>query len=196
MPAVEDSGQGEGEDDDEDEEEEEEEGDDDEFIDVLDVLDGRGEPDLGDDGGNASRSDDKNALPHKNTRGKDIEWNGIESNGNGERSDEEDGSDEEEDEEEGEDEDVIISGDEEETDPDALEALGNFVSKLETGAKRKADDEDDNASSASQLKKKKQKILRDRTEAGKEGEFGARAAGMFSPKSKFNLLISTKVRAS
>lgn len=192
MSAREDSGQGEEEDDDGEEEEEEEEGDDDEFIDVLDILDGRGEPDLGDDGDNASRSDDKNTLSHKNTLEEDLEWNGIESGANDEKSDDEDSSDEEE---EGEDEDVIISGDEEETDPDALEALGNFVSKLETSAKRKADDEDDGASSASQLKKKKQKILRDRTEAGKEGEFGARAAGMSSTKSKSDLLTTAKVQA-
>ncbi|KAA1468136.1 Utp14-domain-containing protein [Dentipellis sp. KUC8613] len=134
------------------EEEEEEEGDPDDFIDVLDVLDGRAAPYLG--------SDDDEDRPARNEDAK------------GGRSDE----DEDEGEESGAEapnDDISMSGDEQEADPDALEGLGNFISSLETGKKRKADD----TAGADDAGRRKRRIIAERTEAGQEHEFAAQASG-------------------
>lgn len=151
--------------------EEEEEGEDDEFLDVLDVLDGRGEPDFGDED-KASATKENPAAELRGDENKD--------------EDEDESMNKEEDSEDDEDEDdedagAISGSDEDEADPSALDALENFVSGLETGAKRKASEEDregDADESATQVKKKK-RLLKDRTESGIENEFGARAAGKY-----------------
>jgi len=122
-----------------------EDGDSDEFLDVLDVLDGRGKPDLGDD---------------------DAQ----------DQSDEEEGEEEEEgDEEMG---DAFAPSDlEEQPDGDALDHLGTFVSQLEPGKKRKADEpSEDAAANGAGPPTRKRRMLKERTEAGVEGEFGVHAA--------------------
>ncbi|KAI5118044.1 hypothetical protein M0805_005893 [Coniferiporia weirii] len=158
--------------------EEEEEGEDDEFFDVLDVLDGRGLPDLGDDQ-DAAKSDgaslEKSRDPSLkndnsvNKGGSDVDADMVEAEEDSDEEDEDSGE---------EDAGLDVSGsDEDEPDLSALDNLGSFVSGLETGAKRKAADEDeDNAEEVgvSQIKKKK-RLLKDRTEASAESEFGARA---------------------
>lgn len=155
-------------------EEEEEEGDDDEFLDVLDVLDGRGEPDFGDDEGAKSR-------PHGNS---DVESpkrdkkQGLqEDSGEGsEEGSEEEGSEEEENEEESN----ISGSEDDEADVSALDSLGTFVNSLEVGGKRKAEDDEGQNEEPGELPvqvKKKKRILKDRTEGGAENEFGARISG-------------------
>ncbi|TFY71054.1 hypothetical protein EVG20_g1958 [Dentipellis fragilis] len=133
------------------EEEGEEEGDPDDFIDVLDVLDGRAEAYLG--------SDDDEDRP---ARKQDAEGGS---------------SDEDEDEEdepgaEAPNDDISMSGDEQEADPDALEGLGNFISSLETGKKRKAETADTDDAS-----RRKRRVITERTEAGQEHEFAAQVSG-------------------
>lgn len=146
---------------DDSEEEEEEEGDPDEFIDILDVLDGRGEPDLGDE---------------------KEEMETIEGAERNEDEDEDEAEDEDEDEGEGEDageegsdeEGFALSADEEDA-PEALEGLGTFISGLDTGKKRKADE----AEASGDPARRKRRIIQERTEAGAENEFAAKVSGMY-----------------
>lgn len=154
---------------------EEEEGEDDEFINVLDVLDGQGEVD------NLSDDDESSKKPTKEQkqisslllRSNDEENEEIVGNGDDDESDD--------DESPHEDEEITLSVSEDE-DADVGDAIGRldeFVSGLPTsGTKRKlmGDDEVENASN-DQVKRRK-KFLKDRTEGGVENEFGARAAGL------------------
>lgn len=123
----------ENEDDSEEDEDEEEEGNPDEFVDVLDILDGKAEADNG--------SDDMDQTPGRHN-----------SSGS---------------EEESEDEQQPIPSDDEEN-PEALDHLDAFISNLETAAKRKAPDEEE---SNAPVGVKKRKLLKERTEAGRENEF-------------------------
>ena len=144
---------------DDSEEEEEEEGDPDEFIDILDVLDGRGEPDLGDE---------------------KEEMETIEGAERNEDEDEDEAEDEDEDEgedaaEEGSDEEGFALSADEEDAPEALEGLGTFISGLDTGKKRKADE----AEASGDPARRKRRIIQERTEAGAENEFAAKVSGMY-----------------
>ncbi|KAL0580728.1 hypothetical protein V5O48_001286 [Marasmius crinis-equi] len=145
-----------------DEEEDEESGEDDEFIDVLDILDGRGEPlNEDEDTVDAPKPGPSKQKPH-------------------EENDEEDG-DEEEDEDE-EDENISISlSDAEEDAAGALDDLQNFVSSLDPSSsskKRRADNEDGESQSQPSTQPKKRRLLREQTEAGEENEFRTKAAGL------------------
>ena len=136
----------------------ESDGDDDEFLDVLDVLDGRGDPDFGDESDGDIRG------------GKDPE----NESGGDEDEEEEDGDEEEDEEEDGEMNRAFAPSDaEQQSDEEALDNLDAFVSKLEPGKKRKAEDEpSDAAVSAGVAPKPKRRMLKERTEAGVENEFG------------------------
>lgn len=161
------------------ERDEEEEGDDDEFIDVLDVLDGRGIPKFDDeDDGNALGSDGKPEDSQREPKVLDRRNGSLAEDsdqGNVSNEDDEDSSGEGS----GLDDYFSISGSDEEADPSALDALGNFLTGLETGTKRKLmqDDTKDEDELRAQAKKK-MRPLKDRTEAGTEGEFGAKVASM------------------
>ena len=151
------------------EENNEEEGDPSEFIDVLDVLDGRGDPDSGDDMGEVERQDQASAKGNRE---------GAEE-GDGEGVDEDMERSEEDSDEQSEDEEetgIVISaseGEEDEGGDSALQELEHFVSSLDAGQKRKALDEDDVQHGGDSKPARKRRLLRERTEAGAENEFAA-----------------------
>ncbi len=138
---------------------EDEEGEDDEFIDVLDILDGRGEPDNGTDN-EAQPSSSKKPTPPtpacagENTEGRDT--------------------DEEEEEEESDEEDPFTPSDEDEAVPEALENLQNFISTLDTSSKKRKSSAEEPPVDAPP---RKRRILKERTEAGEENEFRTHGAG-------------------
>ncbi|KAK0205350.1 Utp14-domain-containing protein [Desarmillaria ectypa] len=135
-----------------------EEGEDDEFIDVLDILDGRGEPDNGTD--EAQPSSSKKATPPTPSRVRENVEGGD--------------KDEEEEEEESGEEDLFSSPDEDEAAPEALENLQNFISTLDTSSKKRKTSADDLPVDAPP---RKRRILKERTEAGEENEFRTHGAG-------------------
>ncbi|KAI0652546.1 Utp14 protein-domain-containing protein [Trametes meyenii] len=148
-----------GEDDDEDDEEEE--GDPSEFIDVLDVLDGRGEPESED----GKREVNETGISFDQAT--DISGDGHENDdmdGEGELS-----------QDEGDDEDDVdsVSEGEEGQDDSALQELESFVTGLDAGQKRKAPDEVDAEPEQNAKRARKRRLLPDRTEAGAENEFAA-----------------------
>ncbi|KAI0654444.1 Utp14 protein-domain-containing protein [Cubamyces menziesii] len=152
---------------DEDEDEEEEEGDPSEFIDVLDVLDGRGEPESEDERGKAQREDVQKERASRKTAEADEEDEEMDS-------DEEAHSEEEDSEEGGDDEDeemISASEVEEEGDDSALLDLENFVTGLDAGQKRKAPDDEDGKEGEEAKRARKRRLLPERTEAGAENEF-------------------------
>ncbi|KAF4603269.1 hypothetical protein EYR38_003682 [Pleurotus pulmonarius] len=136
----------------EDGEEEEEEGDPSDFIDILDVLDGKGEVDTGSDAGDGDRS-----------ARSDL------------HSEDESGSSEEEDRSGGDDAAGISISDDEDDEMDdnaALDNLQSFVTNLGgTAAKRKGD------APQNPQPAKRRHIIKERTEAGAENEFGAHTNG-------------------
>lgn len=137
-----------------DEEDEEESGEDDEFINVLDILDGRGEP-LDDD------EDAPPILPQQRPVSPAEE------------------SDEEMEEEEEDDRISISLSDAEDEAVGALDDLQTFISSLDPASsstkKRKASgDEPDQP--------KKRRTIKERTEAGTESEFRTQSAGNVNPK--------------
>jgi U3 small nucleolar RNA-associated protein 14 len=138
----------------EEQESEEEGGDSHEFIDLLDVLDGKGEIDMGSD-------DEKRPKPSRP-----------------QEDDEEEHDDEEQEEEETEEEQDKVELDpfsaSEDEAPEASEQFQKFVSTLDTTAqKRKADDP------AKDSRSRKRRLIAERTEAGVEDEFRAHSSGLF-----------------
>ncbi|KIM82209.1 hypothetical protein PILCRDRAFT_820590 [Piloderma croceum F 1598] len=163
-----------------DNEDEEIEGDADDFIDVLDVFDGKAE-DMSDSGG-AEKHD--LARKQRTQQADAVSANEVED-------DEEDNSGEEEDpdDDQSEEEAIVVSASdgEEDTSPEALISLGNFISALEPSKKRKAPtDEDPTPADAPQTRKRR--IIKERTEAGPENEFGAQATA--STKLKLDDLLA------
>jgi U3 small nucleolar RNA-associated protein 14 len=149
----------------EDETEEEEEGDPEEFIDVLDVLDGKGEVNNGSDVESGQRKD-----PHL-SRDTEEHDEDVEITSD-EEGDEEEGSEPEEDQEI-----VLSASDAEDVAPEALEVLGNFISNLDPGKKRKAPADEDANAQADAQRVRKRRMIKERTEGGIENEFSARASG-------------------
>ncbi|KAK0223862.1 Utp14-domain-containing protein [Armillaria fumosa] len=142
---------------------EDEEGEDDEFIDVLDILDGRGEPDNGTDN-EAQPSSSKKPTPLTPSRTlENVEGRGTD----------------EEEEEESDEEDPFTPSDVDEAGPEALENLQNFISTLDTSSKKRKPSADDLPIDAPP---RKRRILKEQTEAGEENEFRTHGAG-----SKLNL---------
>jgi len=154
----------------ESEEEEEEEGEDDEFIDLLDVLDGKGDIDMG--------SDDENKQPAASTS-KIVESD--EDEGMEDENSEEEEDEERDDEEEEENEQMdIVPSDDEDT-PGALDQLQDFVSGLDVSAKkRKAPEDGTNETSNTEPRttRKRRLLTKEKTEAGEENEFRAHTSGM------------------
>jgi U3 small nucleolar RNA-associated protein 14 len=149
-------------------------GDSGDFLDVLDVLDGRGEPDFGDE-------QEERMDKGKKSRSKQVEEH--DSGGRDEDEDEDEDRDGMEEEEEMKDA-FAPSDNEEQSDGEALDNLGAFVSKLDVGKKRKAEDDSGEAAvSDGVAPSRKRRTLKERTEAGVESEFGVHAAsgGLFCP---------------
>jgi U3 small nucleolar RNA-associated protein 14 len=148
-------------------------GDSDEFIDVLAVFDGKGEADNGSDSGGAAKQDVKGRrtpqVDDEDTS--ENEENYLDKDDEGQVSD----SDEPED-------DAIIisaSDDDEDPSPEALTSLETFISTLDPSKKRKApaDEEGIPFDADAPPRTQKRRIIKERTEAGLENEFGAQASG-------------------
>lgn len=162
------------------EEEEEEEGESDEFIDVLDVLDGRGMPDLGEDDATGSATEatkdaDARAVGARVSRAHEVNGDGSE----GEDDEEDGGDDDSDDDSDDEDDDLAMSGSDEDLDPSAIDNLTAFVSGLPSTSKRKAPahQEEGQPPPDGQRPSKKKKFIPERTESGVENEFGVRPSG-------------------
>ncbi|KAE9395799.1 Utp14-domain-containing protein [Gymnopus androsaceus JB14] len=162
-------------------EDEEESGEDDEFIDVLDILDGRGEP---------LNDDDENVTPSTSLQRSSglLELHGDQD---GDEEMEEDNEEEEAD----EDDKISLSlSDAEDDAVGALDELQNFISSLDPSSsskKRKADAEEPE-------QPKKRRMFRERTEAGVENEFRTQSAGLslndlLAPLGQSSLEKSVKV---
>jgi U3 small nucleolar RNA-associated protein 14 len=139
-------------------EDEEEEGEDGEFIDVLDILDGRGEPD----------NDSDVETPGKATPRKKDDSENDDENSEGEDEAEEEDSNMQ---------DAFMPSDQEDTPDDALDDLQNFISNLSSTPQKRPLPEGDAAPSDSRPRKRR--MLKERTETGLENEFRARTSGMF-----------------
>ncbi|KAI0756427.1 Utp14 protein-domain-containing protein [Daedaleopsis nitida] len=149
------------------EDEEEEEGDPSEFIDVLDVLDGRGEPETGDD-----MSGIKKDKPRTQPTREELEEVDEDEDMDGSSSSEA----EEDSEQENETGRISASEDEDgEEGESALQDLETFVSGLDASSKRKAPD--DGGHDSEPQRARKRRLLRERTEAGAENEFAATSGG-------------------
>lgn len=145
----------------------------DEFIDVLDVFDGKGEADNDSDSGEVTKHEDsrkQRTLPDDEDNASQVE-----DEGNDDQSPSEGDSD---DGDAGEDAIVVsASEDEEDPAPEALASLENFISTLEPSKKRKAPADGDSPLDSSATRLPKRRMIKERTEAGLENEFGARASG-------------------
>lgn len=147
----------------EDADEEEEEGDPDEFIDLLDVLDGKGDIDMG--------SDNEKPVQSKKASDED-EDEGVE--------DEDEDQDEvsEEDDQDKDNQDAFAPSDNEEA-PEASEEFQNFISGLDTTVKkRKLDSGETVEETVKDSRSRKRRLIAERTEAGAENEFHAHASGL------------------
>lgn len=143
----------------------EEEGEPDEFFDVLDILDGRADP-LSDDEPPAVSSR-KDETSHASSEEEEEE----------EEDDNEDGRDMDT-----EEADQFAPSDDE-ADINALHNLGQFISDLNSSAKRKNSEGGDAVRNEDNPPRKKRKLLQERNEAGAENEFTASGAPNFSLRS-------------
>ncbi|KAJ3807425.1 Utp14-domain-containing protein [Lentinula aff. lateritia] len=174
-----------------DSEDGEESGEDDEFINVLDILDGRGEP----------LNDEDNDAPSASFRGNLVSAEGgdEEIEDITDEEDEEDVKEVHDEDEVEEDDRISISLSEAEDEADgALDDLQTFISSLDPTSsgsrKRKADGEEPDPS-------RKRRVIKERTEAGVESEFRTQSAGLslndlLSPLGQSSLEKSVKVLQS
>ncbi|KAI0687976.1 Utp14 protein-domain-containing protein [Cytidiella melzeri] len=142
----------------EDDSDVEEDGDSAEFIDVLDILDGRGEPESED------------------IQSKDREGSSSIRVSTGSNDDEEGGQDNGESSENDDDEAVAsqrASSVSEAEDEDALHNLGEFITNLDAGQKRKAPDDEPDALHEHDKRVRKRRLLKEQTQIGTENEFAA-----------------------
>ncbi|KAJ3901115.1 Utp14-domain-containing protein [Lentinula edodes] len=174
-----------------DNEDGEESGEDDEFINVLDILDGRGEP----------LNDEDNDAPPASFRGNFVSSKegdeGMEDSAD--EADEEDEKEVDDEDEVDEDDRISISLSEAEDEADGtLDDLQTFISSLDPTSsgsrKRKADGEEPEHS-------RKRRVIKERTEAGVESEFRTQSAGLslndlLSPLGQSSLEKSVKVLQS
>jgi U3 small nucleolar RNA-associated protein 14 len=153
-----------------DEDEEMEDGDSDEFIDVLAVFDGKGQAD---DGSDSERPVKQNDHGHQRALQTDVEHANEDANDYNEDDDSGD--------EESEEDAIIVSASEGEEDPspEALASLETFISTLDPSKKRKAPPDNDGppADADAPPQTRKRRMIKERTEAGLENEFGAQGSG-------------------
>ena len=134
----------------------EEEGEPNEFFDVLDILDGRADP-LSDEEPPTAPSSEKQTFRVSSDEGEEEE------------DADDDGDDQDMDPEPG---DQFIPSDDE-ADVDALQNLGQFISNLDSSAKRKTSEGEDVAVAEGNAPRKKRKLVKECNEAGAENEFAA-----------------------
>ena len=139
------------------------------YINVLDVFDGRADHSM------------KEALPVNHAH---TESHVIISSANTDVEEERDTEVEEEEDAQGEEEPENMLSADEDVDPSALEGLETFVSSLETSRKRKGDNDVTNNSLP-----RKRRFVEEKTAAGIEGEFAA-VASRTSFSSIFDALFS------
>jgi len=140
---------------DNDEEDEEEIGDDDEFIDLVDALDGKGDTD--------AEVDDTKKDPVQDT-GLHDEDDEVSSEGEFENAND------------ARDDEMALAPSDDEEVPEALAQLHNFVSNLEpTIKKRKVVDEGDPPDTNDRTRRRR--LLQETTEAGDENEFRVQSIG-------------------
>jgi hypothetical protein len=164
----------------EEEEEEGEEGDPDEFIDLLDVLDGKGEVYTG--------SDNEKRHQIRKRNGLDDEAD----------DDEEQESEEESEEEQEDNDDALVTSDIED-DPQALEKFQEFISGLDTTVKkRKADDQESTEEPVENSRSHKRRFIAEQTEAGVEDEFRAHVSStaLFLPARNTTYQFYTQSQSS
>jgi U3 small nucleolar RNA-associated protein 14 len=150
--------------DDGDDDEEEEEEMDSEFISLVDVLDGKGDADMDDDGSAVL----KRSLAKETTLAREVDANDKDAHEADEGAEESSS---------GEEEKLDFFPSDDEAAPEALDELENFVTSLETYDKKRKDHPDAIASTSQEPKRKKRQIIKERTEAGTENEFRAQASG-------------------
>ena len=145
-----------------------------EFVDILDILDGRIDGDTNDEGLlNVAHTGARSAGRRETVgpgRDDDEEVEGQGNDHDGEE-DHDDGEEEEDDGEEEEEEELSCSADED-ADPNALDGLEKFVSSLGTSKKRQGDSDIGNTS----LPRKK-RLVEEKTAVGEEREFAAPSSG-------------------
>lgn len=142
-------------------EDEDESGEENEYLDVLDVLDGRGEPYFGEE------SEDENVAKESRQSERDMKGrlNGEEQK---EEKDEEGESSESDADEDDSDGDPFLPS--EDDNEDNIDHLDSFIANLDTATrKRKADDDIPEPPETQEPRKKR--FLQTRTEAGAENEF-------------------------
>ena len=157
--------------------EEIEEGDSDDFIDVLAVFDGKGEPYDADDSAQAKSTPKEPPIMDEGSESEEE----VGAEQGFEMDDEEDEDDEEENESESEEDEALAieaSDDDADESPEALASLENFISTLDPSKKRKAPLDADTAD-AETLRPHKRRIMKERNEAGAENEFSAQANGKY-----------------
>lgn len=143
------------------------EGDGDEFIDLLDVLDGKGDIDMGSDEENVPNST-KERLSPSNLDTSDNE--DIQASNLGESGEDDSEGSEGENESDGE-EKREITPDEDEPSPEGLDGLQNFISTLDPTTKKRKDPDDVLQGSHADTRPRKKRLFQERTEAGAESEF-------------------------
>ncbi|KAI0082325.1 Utp14-domain-containing protein [Panus rudis PR-1116 ss-1] len=158
----------------ESEQEEEEEGDPDDFVDVLDMLDGRGpqeNDESNDETAKAKPQPDSSSVrqqsPHQTVPGsfKVPDDLGDDSEDeNNEISEDEDSSSAS---------DGIISASEDEDEVGTYD-LQNFITNLDAGQKRKVPDDEEGEGTPAATKRQKRRLVEEKTEAAEENEFAAR----------------------
>ncbi|TFK21288.1 Utp14-domain-containing protein [Coprinopsis marcescibilis] len=147
---------------------EEEEGDADEFLDLLDVLDGKGEIYNPSDDESAPKETARAGKP-KSDQDSDVEVDSEAEESGEEVDDEESGEDDEDDETAMQ---ITASDDEIDVEDSNLDRLQSFIEGLETTAqKRKAVDD------GQPTQKRKRRTIQEKNETGAEDEFRVDASG-------------------
>ena len=146
------------------------------FVDILDILDGRMDRDTNDEGlldvahtGARSAGRRETVGPGRDDD-EEAEGQGNDHDGEEDHDDGEEEDDDEEEEEEEEEEE--LSSAHEDADPNALDGLEKFVSSLGTSKKRQGDSDIGNTS----LPRKK-RLVEEKTAVGEEREFAAPSSG-------------------
>ncbi|KAG6891640.1 hypothetical protein C0992_001326 [Termitomyces sp. T32_za158] len=168
--------------------EEEEEGDSDEFIDILDVLDGRGDVDFDGDNEAVEKALEPNKVKQSQLSDADEDGNDEDRNDEDEgheSSEREDETETEEMEEDESEEDAsereelaFTPSDIEDVEPDALDGLQNFISSLDTTTKKRKVSGDDVSESVERTRKQRKVVLKESTAAGVENEFRVQNSGV------------------
>jgi U3 small nucleolar RNA-associated protein 14 len=165
------------------------------FVDILDILDGRIDGDTNDEGllnvahtGARSAGRRETVGPGRND---DEEVEGQGNDHDGEEDDDDGGEGEDDGEEEEEEEEDLSWSADEDADPNALEGLEQFVSSLGTSKKRQGDSDMENAS----LPRKK-RLVEEKTAVGEEREFAAPPSGSSNRGFRRIILNFTRPAAS